>query len=1018
MREAGGRPRTRAARSQSRQTPIDWGRLLRRLGLLLALGVLVVTAFARDAGAAGDPKLLWKTVQTPHFRINYYSTEDDVVAHVATLCEGIYARLAPAVGWTPSEITEIVLVDWTDSANGSATALPYNAISLYVTAPDDMSPLGDVDDWYLELLTHEYTHIVHTDHIKGIPALINRILGKTYAPNQVQAHWLLEGLAVYEESTRTSGGRLRSSMWNMWMRADVLEDSVATLDQFSNVPRRWPQGNIWYLYGSYFMQWITETYGEQSIRAMIEDYAWQIIPYSMNRSIRRATGRTYEELYPAWVASMRREYDAEAAAVRARGLREGVRLTHTGNTYQHPRWIPARAWPSHAGDLLFFVDDGHTTPGLWALPLARDEAGHVVGGREDRRDLLIRTNGSTGMSFLPDGAAVFSSSDVHDNLYFFDDLFELPAGETSPRGLEGNRERWSDGWRALDPAVSPDGRRVAFTVNHRGTTTLMMADVAPSSTKAGRHEVRNPRPVVRGAEFDQAFTPRWAPDNRHLAYSAWQRGGYRDVRIVDTFDGSFVAVTHDRAIDGDPVYSADGRWLYFHSDRTGITNVYAYEVATGRLRQVTNVVNGAYQPEPSSDGKSLAYVGYTHEGYDVFVLPLDESRWLDALPYEDTRPAPPAEPPPAAIAPQPYDPIHTLLPRRYQVQLAPGNFGQASSLSVAGSDIAGWHSFSATQVTEWERPDLEGNISYTYSRLPFDVSASVFRTLAPGSNLSIGGNTQEWVQQATGVSTGISYGMPRAFDGQSVSLSYSISSVSGAVPLPSTALNPWDIPSLPSRGMLGAVRMGWSYSNTEGYLWSVGNERGFAANLALDAADPTLASDYRGYAATMNLSTYVPMPWMRHHVLALHAGGGMGGGDRGGRGPFYVGGFLDLPIVNVVQNELLQGGIQLRGYPVVAEVGNYYGLFNAEYRFPIVNVDRGPSTLPIFLNRVSGNAFIDSGSAFSDPHHAQILTGVGGELWLDMMLGYVLSFEFRLGYARGISDLGIDKVYFVAAVPF
>src|SRR5208283_897960 len=131
----------------------------------------------------------------------------------------------------------------------------------------------------------------------------------------------------------------------------------------------------------------------------------------------------------------------------------------------------------------------------------------------------------------------------------------------------------------------------------------------------------------------------------------WERGGYRDIRIVDTADGSVVNVTHDRSIDGGPAYSADGRWLFYHSDRTGIMNVYAYELATGRLRQVTNVVNGAYQPEPSPDGRSLAYVGYTHQGYDVFVMALDESRWLDPLPYVETRPAPPAQPPPAALTP-------------------------------------------------------------------------------------------------------------------------------------------------------------------------------------------------------------------------------------------------------------------------------------------------------------------------------------------------------------------------------
>src|SRR4029078_13582508 len=84
-------------------------------------------------------------------------------------------------------------VDNPESANGSASALPYNAIRLLVTAPEDMSPLGDVDDCYLELVTHDTTHVLHTDNTHGIPAIINAVLGKTYAPNQVQPRWILEG---------------------------------------------------------------------------------------------------------------------------------------------------------------------------------------------------------------------------------------------------------------------------------------------------------------------------------------------------------------------------------------------------------------------------------------------------------------------------------------------------------------------------------------------------------------------------------------------------------------------------------------------------------------------------------------------------------------------------------------------------------------------------------------------------------------------------------------------------------
>ena len=69
--------------------------------------------------------------------------------------------------------------------------------------------------------------------------------------HQAQPRWLLEGLAVLMETEHTSGGRLRSSQFEMYLRADVLEQRLARLDQISNPVRRWPGGNLWYLYGAH-----------------------------------------------------------------------------------------------------------------------------------------------------------------------------------------------------------------------------------------------------------------------------------------------------------------------------------------------------------------------------------------------------------------------------------------------------------------------------------------------------------------------------------------------------------------------------------------------------------------------------------------------------------------------------------------------------------------------------------------------------------------------------------------------
>ena len=319
--------------------------------MIATVALLVAPPSAR---AAFDPTLRFYTIETEHFRVTYHTGLEEVAQHVASISEDIHAEMCAAMGHTPKkDKTEVVLIDSAEAANGSASALPYNAIRLLVTAPEDFSPLGDVDDWYLELVTHEYTHILHTDNIRGIPALVNAILGKTIAPNQIQPRWILEGYGVYHESARTTAGRLRNSMWEMFIRTDVLEDNLASLDQISNIVRRWPQGNLFYLYGSYFIQWIAETYGEEALRKVSHDYGDNLFPWAIQRTIRRVTGKTYDELWPLFLASLKQRYGAQADAARRLGLREGKRLTHLGQVARYPRWIPPGAWPEHQGGLLY-----------------------------------------------------------------------------------------------------------------------------------------------------------------------------------------------------------------------------------------------------------------------------------------------------------------------------------------------------------------------------------------------------------------------------------------------------------------------------------------------------------------------------------------------------------------------------------------------------------------------------------------------------------------------------------------
>lgn len=950
---------------------------------------------ARSA-RAGDPYLRWFTIVTPHFRVHFHAGLERSAQRVASVAERAHAQLSPELAWQPSAPTDIVLSDGSDAANGFAYALPYNALKLYVTAPADMSPLADYDDWQVELITHEYTHVLHIDNTSGIPALLNALTGKLFAPNQNQPQWILEGLAVAMESEHTRAGRLRSAQFDMYLRADVLADHLATLDELSHGARRWPVGDLWYLYGGNFVAWIRETYGRDTFTRVARDYGSFVIPWGINRVIRRATGRTYPELYAGWTAALRERYGAQARAIQERGLREGSRLTRFGRVVFNPRFVPSHCTPHN--ELLFYRDDAEGKPGYYRL---RAEGGRV--------ELLTRASGTT-ISPASDCSLYFDTLAPSRRNYYFSDLFRIAPGVSAPNGGDLARVRLTLGERAREPDVSPDARRLVYVGNNAGTSTLRIAELADD----GR--LVSSRALVASAEYEQAYTPRFSPDGRRVAYSAWTTGGYRDVRVVDVASGAFFEVTHDRALDRQPSWSPDGRTLYFSSDRGGVPNIYAFDLERAELHQVTNVLGGAFMPAVSPDGKLLVYVGYTSAGFDLYALPLDRARWLPAPPASergDGRVALAGHVWPV----QPYNPLPSVRPRAWEVDYGSGTFGNALTLSTRGSDAVGLHAFEAkAALYTGDDNEWRASFDYDYRRLPFSLRVGVYRDAQPRYNYQVGETRLSVTQRVMGVRTGIDWIIPGEFDGQRVAFSFNVAHYQHAAPL-GARVDPWGTVSRePASGIVSFAHLGYSYSNAEGSLYSVGAERGVSFSVSSDYAHPGFGSDVSLASVYGSLSGYALLPWARHHVLALALSGGMGGS-------FVTGGFADQPALDVYTTGIRQSGLVLRGFEPQQFAGSSYTLLNAEYRFPIWNADRGISTLPVFLQQLSGTLFSDYGGAFTRLDHrdplAALHLGAGAELWMRLTLGYRVDGTLRLGFAHGFGEAGRElQSYFVAASAF
>jgi outer membrane protein assembly factor BamA len=214
------------------------------------------------------------------------------------------------------------------------------------------------------------------------------------------------------------------------------------------------------------------------------------------------------------------------------------------------------------------------------------------------------------------------------------------------------------------------------------------------------------------------------------------------------------------------------------------------------------------------------------------------------------------------------------------------------------------------------------------------------------------------------------------------------------------------------------VRFGWSFSNSRSSTRAISPEAGRSISTSVSLFHPVLGSEAFQVAFRYRWSEYILMPWRHHHVLALSLGGGISASDSGGD-VFYLGGYNEQDILTALIGQSYLGGTYLRGYPPGVIGGSQYHLLNAEYRFPLWAPERGISTLPVYLSHLWFALFCDVGGAFArDLDVDELLVGVGAEVLIRVVIGYQIPFTFRIGYARGVMDGGVDQFFAVLGLPF
>lgn len=535
-----------------------------------------------------DPQnLKWQQINTQNFQIIFPKGFEYQAQYFSNVLEQAYEYGTKSLKTSPRKIS--VLIHNQSVISNGITAWAPRRIDVYTLPPQD----NYAEFWLNQLAVHEFRHVVQIEKMNtGLTKILGLLLGQQAAVGVTGIYiplWFIEGDAVVTETLLNQTGRGNLSSFEMPLKAQLLEKEIYTYDKAVHgsykdfIPNQYELGYQIVAYGRY-------KYGINLWNQSLKNTARN--PFFLNSfssSIKKTTGLSKRELYKNTMNFLKNKWSQIHELIPSNHIEIITPKPKHYSNYINPIWKSDSVWITFKTSI--------------------DDVNQIVQVDKNGNEKILVTPGSSYLESLSVGGNLICWSEVEPDIRWSNRNFSVIKLFNIQTNVLVNLTHKS---RYFSPQINKTGTKIAtIEISPENKYSLVILDVQ-TGKKTNQFEFK-----------DEAFLmhPTWSSDDSEIVMTVFTESK-KNIRILNLKTGisknildiSYAEISHPKFFKNR---------ILFIADHSSIDNLYAYNLNTREISQITSVKFGIGNFDLNSTKNQIIFSNYSSDGFGLAIQSLD-----------------------------------------------------------------------------------------------------------------------------------------------------------------------------------------------------------------------------------------------------------------------------------------------------------------------------------------------------------------------------------------------------------